>query len=235
MSFSFTVQVGDGQASSRTCSVGETAATNPDSGPALQSQLDDASQGVENLDLSPSGEPQCLVRAAGAVTVGSHNSQPGQQVQTVHCSASPTKVVGSPAGPAAARVPRPRCSASSRPDARNVKQMLLDWCRAKTRNYENVHIHNFSSSWSNGLAFCALVHNFFPTAFDYSTLRPSERRHNFHTAFRAAESLADCPPLLDVDDLLKMEEPDWKCIYTYIQELYRCLVEKGLVKTKKSR
>jgi hypothetical protein len=45
--------------------------------------------------------------------------------------------------------------------------------------------------------------------------------------------LADCPPLLDVEDLLRMREPDWKCVYTYIQEFYRCLVEKGLVKTKK--
>ncbi|KAF3849164.1 hypothetical protein F7725_015661 [Dissostichus mawsoni] len=41
------------------------------------------------------------------------------------------------------------------------------------------------------------------------------------------------PPLLDPDDLIRMKEPDWKCVYTYIQEFYRCLVEKGLVKTKK--
>ncbi|XP_016154361.1 PREDICTED: collagen alpha-1(III) chain-like [Ficedula albicollis] len=27
--------------------------------------------------------------------------------------------------------------------------------------------------------------------------------------------------------------PDAKCVYTYVQELYRCLVAKGLVKTKK--
>lgn len=45
--------------------------------------------------------------------------------------------------------------------------------------------------------------------------------------------LAGCPPLLDADDLVRMKEPDWKCVYTYIQEFYRCLVEKGLVKTKK--
>lgn len=45
--------------------------------------------------------------------------------------------------------------------------------------------------------------------------------------------LAGCPPLLDADDLVRMHEPDWKCVYTYIQEFYRCLVEKGLVKTKK--
>uniref|UniRef100_A0A3B3ZG28 Calponin-homology (CH) domain-containing protein n=1 Tax=Periophthalmus magnuspinnatus TaxID=409849 RepID=A0A3B3ZG28_9GOBI len=118
------------------------------------------------------------------------------------------------------------------PNANSIKQMLLDWCRAKTRSYEHVDIHNFSSSWSNGMAFCALVHHFFPEAFDYSSLNPSERRHNFDLAFSTAERMVDCPQLLDVDDMVKMREPDWKCVYTYLQEFYRGLVTKGLVKTR---
>ncbi|XP_072520846.1 smoothelin isoform X2 [Salminus brasiliensis] len=120
------------------------------------------------------------------------------------------------------------------PNANSIKQMLLDWCRAKTRDYENVDIQNFSSSWSDGMAFCALVHNFFPEAFDYAALSPSNRRQNFEVAFKTAEKLADCPQLLDVDDMVRMREPDWKCVYTYLQEFYRGLVQKGLVKTKNS-
>lgn len=120
------------------------------------------------------------------------------------------------------------------PNANSIKQMLLDWCRAKTRDYENVDIQNFSSSWSDGMAFCALVHNFFPEAFDYAALSPSNRRQNFEVAFKTAENLADCPQLLDVDDMVRMREPDWKCVYTYLQEFYRGLVQKGLVKTKNS-
>uniref|UniRef100_A0A3Q3JVW1 Calponin-homology (CH) domain-containing protein n=1 Tax=Monopterus albus TaxID=43700 RepID=A0A3Q3JVW1_MONAL len=119
------------------------------------------------------------------------------------------------------------------PSTKNVKQMLLDWCRAKTEPYEGVDIHNFSSSWKDGIAFCALVHRFFPDAFEYSILNPNKPRDNFQLAFSTAERLAGCPPLLDADDLIQMDEPDWKCVYTYIQEFYRCLVEKGLVKTKK--
>lgn len=119
------------------------------------------------------------------------------------------------------------------PNAKNVKQMLLDWCRAKTEPYEGVDIQNFSSSWKDGIAFCALVHRFFPDAFEYSILNPNKPRDNFQLAFSTAERLAGCPPLLDADDLVQMHEPDWKCVYTYIQEFYRCLVEKGLVKTKK--
>nr|XP_061800580.1 smoothelin-like [Nerophis lumbriciformis] len=122
---------------------------------------------------------------------------------------------------------------STVPNAKNVKQMLLDWCKAKTEPYEGVDIQNFSSSWKDGIAFCALVHRFFPDAFEYSILNPHKPRDNFQLAFSTAEKLAGCPPLLDPEDLVRMKEPDWKCVYTYIQEFYRCLVEKGLVKTKK--
>ncbi|OWK13952.1 SMTN [Cervus elaphus hippelaphus] len=118
---------------------------------------------------------------------------------------------GSPGGPRAAVQ---RSTSFGVPNANSIKQMLLDWCRAKTRGYEN-----FSSSWSDGMAFCALVHNFFPEAFDYGQLSPQNRRQNFE--------------LLDTEDMVRLREPDWKCVYTYIQEFYRCLVQKGLVKTKK--
>lgn len=53
--------------------------------------------------------------------------------------------------------------------------------------FQNVNIENFSSSWSDGLAFAALVHHFLPDAFDYSKLTPKERRHNFTLAFQIAE------------------------------------------------
>ncbi|XP_060927277.1 smoothelin [Limanda limanda] len=142
---------------------------------------------------------------------------------------------GGPGNQAVAKVNKVQRSTSfGVPNANSIKQMLLDWCRAKTRSYEHVNIQNFSSSWSNGMAFCALVHHFFPDAFDYDSLSPSNRRQNFEVAFDAAEKLVDCPQLLDVDDMVKMREPDWKCVYTYLQEFYRGLVTKGLVKTKNS-
>uniref|UniRef100_A0A452GNU4 Calponin-homology (CH) domain-containing protein n=1 Tax=Gopherus agassizii TaxID=38772 RepID=A0A452GNU4_9SAUR len=144
------------------------------------------------------------------------------------------KESGSPSSPAMSRVAVQRSSSFGVPNANSIKQMLLDWCRAKTRGYEHVDIQNFSSSWSDGMAFCALVHNFFPQAFDYTQLTPQNRRRNFEVAFSSAERHADCPQLLDVEDMVRMREPDWKCVYTYIQEFYRCLVQKGLVKTKKS-
>lgn len=37
------------------------------------------------------------------------------------------------------------------------------------------------------MAFCALIHRFFPDAFDYSSLSPEEREKNFTLAFKTAE------------------------------------------------
>ncbi|XP_035496154.1 smoothelin isoform X6 [Scophthalmus maximus] len=128
---------------------------------------------------------------------------------------------GSPANQAVAKVNKVQRSTSfGVPNANSIKQMLLDWCRAKTRSYEHVNIQNFSSSWSNGMAFCALVHHFFPEAFDYDSLSPSNRRHNFEVAFNAAETYANCMPLLEVEDMMIMgSKPDSKCVFTYVQSL----------------
>ncbi|KAM8742806.1 smoothelin [Acanthopagrus schlegelii] len=165
----------------------------------------------------------------GGVSVG--RASMNQQPQTNKPPGQLSSSAGGQPGPAVASAQK--CPPAAAPNAKNVKQMLLDWCRAKTEPYEGVDIQNFSSSWKDGIAFCALVHRFFPDAFEYSILNPNKPRDNFQLAFSTAERLAGCPPLLDPDDLVRMKEPDWKCVYTYIQEFYRSLVEKGLVKTKK--
>ncbi|XP_012262039.2 smoothelin-like protein 1 isoform X2 [Athalia rosae] len=102
-----------------------------------------------------------------------------------------------------------------------IKERLLAWCRAKTKEYENVQLDNFSTSWNNGLAFCALLHHFRPDAFDYHSLRKEERRKNFELAFTKADEVAGIAPLLDVEDMVIMQKPDWKCVFTYVQSIYR--------------
>nr|XP_019609833.1 PREDICTED: smoothelin isoform X2 [Rhinolophus sinicus] len=128
------------------------------------------------------------------------------------------------AGPGGPRAAVQRSTSFGVPNANSIKQMLLDWCRAKTRGYEHVDIQNFSSSWSDGMAFCALVHNFFPEAFDYGQLSPQNRRQNFEVAFSSAEMLVDCVPLVEVEDMMIMgKKPDPKCVFTYVQSLYNHL------------
>ncbi|XP_054285904.1 serine/arginine repetitive matrix protein 2-like isoform X3 [Macrosteles quadrilineatus] len=115
------------------------------------------------------------------------------------------------------RVTDPRVARS----ASSIKDRLLSWVQAQTREYKNIQIENFSTSWNNGLAFCALIHHFCPNAFDYDQLTPEKRRHNFELAFRVAEEEADIAPLLDVEDMVVMRRPDWKCVFTYVQSVYR--------------
>ncbi|VDN21238.1 unnamed protein product [Gongylonema pulchrum] len=83
-----------------------------------------------------------------------------------------------------------------------------------------VEIRNFSSSWADGMAFCALIHRFAPNSFDFRTLNPKDRRENFELAFRVAEQNG-VVRLLEVDDMLMMgDQPDWKCVFTYVQSFY---------------
>ncbi|XP_067639159.1 uncharacterized protein [Eurosta solidaginis] len=105
--------------------------------------------------------------------------------------------------------------------AATAKEQLLQWCQSKTQEYENIKITNFSASWSDGLAFCALIHHFLPDAFDYSKLTSKSRRHNFELAFTVADEKAGIAPLLDVEDMVEMSRPDWKCVFIYVQSIYR--------------
>ncbi|XP_032901761.1 smoothelin-like protein 2 isoform X2 [Amblyraja radiata] len=108
--------------------------------------------------------------------------------------------------------------------ASSIKQILLEWCRSKTIGYKLIDIQNFSSSWSNGMAFCALIHSFFPESFDYNELSPSNRKHNFELAFGMAEKMAHCDRLIEVDDMMVMgNKPDPMCVFTYVQSLFNHL------------
>jgi hypothetical protein len=42
---------------------------------------------------------------------------------------------------------------------------------------------------------------------------------------RICRKLADIAPLLEVEDMIRMKNnPDWKCVFTYVQSIYRHLV-----------
>ena len=40
----------------------------------------------------------------------------------------------------------------------------------------------------------------------------------------ACRKCADIAPLLEVDDMVRMTTPDWKCVFTYVQSIYRRFV-----------
>jgi len=105
-------------------------------------------------------------------------------------------------------------------DPKNAQKIVLEWCQYQTRNYKNVKISNFSSSWCDGLAFCALIHSFMPDAFDFDKLTAQNRRQNFELAFDTAYK-ANVIPLLEVNDMIKMgNRPDDRCVFTYVSTIY---------------
>lgn len=94
------------------------------------------------------------------------------------------------------------------------------WVQNRLKDYP-IPMTNFSTCWNDGLAFCALIHVFYPDNFDWYALDAQNRRHNFTLGFEKAEELAGIYPLLEVDDMVKFKKPDWKCVFTYVQSFYR--------------
>ena len=89
------------------------------------------------------------------------------------------------------------------------------------------HPQDFTQSWANGLAFCALIHNFFPQSFDFKSLKTetaADRRRNFDLAFTTGEKFAGVPDFLTAEDMSGMVEErriDPKMVFSYVQEVYR--------------
>jgi len=102
-------------------------------------------------------------------------------------------------------------------------EAILIWCQCRTRDYD-VKIENFTGSWADGTAFCALIHYFFPQAFDFSKIESRNRRQNFEIAFKTGERYAGIPDFLTADDMEGMVSDnrlDPKMIFSYVQEVYR--------------
>ncbi|XP_057653326.1 cytospin-A-like isoform X7 [Diorhabda carinulata] len=100
------------------------------------------------------------------------------------------------------------------------RNALLKWCQNKTVGYRNIDITNFSSSWNDGLALCALLHTYLPDKIPYDSLTPQEKRRNFSLAFSAAESVG-VPTTLNITDMIQLERPDWQQVMSYVTALYK--------------
>ncbi|XP_042531748.1 EH domain-binding protein 1-like protein 1 isoform X3 [Dipodomys spectabilis] len=97
-------------------------------------------------------------------------------------------------------------------------QSLLEWCQEVTAGYQGVCITNFTTSWRNGLAFCAILHRFHPEKIDYAALDPLNIKQNNKQAFDGFEALG-VSRLLEPADMVLLSVPDKLIVMTYLCQI----------------
>uniref|UniRef100_A0A8B9E5F4 Microtubule actin crosslinking factor 1 n=1 Tax=Anser cygnoides TaxID=8845 RepID=A0A8B9E5F4_ANSCY len=100
----------------------------------------------------------------------------------------------------------------------SAKEKLLLWTQKVTAGYIGVKCTNFSSCWSDGKMFNALIHRYRPDLVDMERVQIQSNRENLEQAFEIAERLG-VTRLLDAEDV-DVVSPDEKSVITYVSSIY---------------
>uniref|UniRef100_A0A8D3BY43 Spectrin beta chain n=1 Tax=Scophthalmus maximus TaxID=52904 RepID=A0A8D3BY43_SCOMX len=119
-------------------------------------------------------------------------------------------------------------------EKKSAKDALLLWCQMKSAGYPNVNIHNFTTSWRDGMAFNALIHKHRPDLIDFDKLKKSNAHHNLQNAFNLAEQHLGLTKLLDPEDI-SVDHPDEKSIITYVVTYYHYFSKMKALKVEGKR
>ncbi|CAM4516754.1 unnamed protein product [Leuciscus chuanchicus] len=109
----------------------------------------------------------------------------------------------------------------------NSSQSLLEWCQKVTQDYKGVRITNFSTSWRNGLAFCAILHHFHPDKVNYEMLDPYDIKRNNKKAFDGFAELG-ISRLIEPSDMVLLAVPDRLIVMTYLNQICTCFMGQEL-------
>ncbi|PKK16843.1 hypothetical protein A306_00000142, partial [Columba livia] len=97
---------------------------------------------------------------------------------------------------------------------------LLSWCQASTAGYRGVTVTNFTTSWTSGLALCALVHHFRPDLVDLGSVDPQDPIRTHQMMLDAAEQELGIQPVLSSAEMAAMAEPSRLGLITYLSQFY---------------
>ncbi|XP_046301201.1 EH domain-binding protein 1-like protein 1 isoform X4 [Marmota monax] len=156
-------------------------------------------------------------RPPGTPPESRSSRQPGQDT-------APTPAPRLRKGSEAPRPPTPKgadevpSASEAPPTLVSSSQSLLEWCQEVTTGYRGVRITNFTTSWRNGLAFCALLHRFYPDKIDYASLDPLNIKQNNKQAFDGFAALG-VSRLLEPADMVLLSVPDKLIVMTYLCQI----------------
>ncbi|XP_028338801.1 EH domain-binding protein 1-like protein 1 isoform X6 [Physeter macrocephalus] len=184
--------------------------------------------GIEDRDSSNSLEGQ--KPKAQEAEVGVSGTEKGKEAEGNLPEAS--LIEAQVASGAGAGVPRPSGASSPEepeedrrlldsqapPAPVSFSQSLLEWCQEVTAGYRGVRITNFTTSWRNGLAFCAILHRFYPDKIDFASLDPLNIKQNNKQAFDGFAALG-VSRLLEPADMVLLSVPDKLIVMTYLCQI----------------
>uniref|UniRef100_A0A3B4GK49 EH domain-binding protein 1-like protein 1 n=1 Tax=Pundamilia nyererei TaxID=303518 RepID=A0A3B4GK49_9CICH len=110
------------------------------------------------------------------------------------------------------------CNPPGSPTLVTSSQSLLEWCQEITKNHKGVKITNFSTSWRNGLAFCAILHHFHPEKINFEMLDPYDIKQNNKKAFNGFAELG-ISRLMEPSDMVMLAVPDRLIVMTYLNQI----------------
>ncbi|XP_041869713.1 F-actin-monooxygenase MICAL1 isoform X3 [Corvus kubaryi] len=115
----------------------------------------------------------------------------------------------------------------------DVYEELLSWCQASTAGYPGVAVSNFTTSWTSGLALCALIHHFRPDLVDLDSVDPQNAIRTHQMMLDIAEQELGIQPVLSSAEMATMAEPDRLGLITYLSQFYEVFRTSSEVEVSK--
>ncbi|XP_062820890.1 EH domain-binding protein 1-like protein 1 isoform X3 [Anolis carolinensis] len=164
--------------------------------------------------------PRWSVRDGGKTRKGSNLPSGNEETSTALSPCSPNPTPCTPEAPDLNPTPqaKPKVAPPTSPSLVSCSQSLLEWCQEVTANHRGVRVTNFTTSWRNGLAFCAILHHFHPDKIDYEALDPLDIKQNNKLAFDGFASLG-ISRLVDPADMVFLTVPDRLIVLTYLCQI----------------